>query len=120
MNRTRAFRRSRAALIKKAIRRDLNTLFYRWDSDPYIRSWDDDVYRARVLRRNMRNEGKGRTYKCRCEWCLAGKQARDKRQILKLNDEHAAFIQHGIFCDEDLLDDFITELAITPLTQRTR
>lgn len=57
----------------------------------------------------MRNEGKGRTYKCRCEWCLAGKQARDKRQILKLNDEQAAFIQHGIFCDEDMLDDFITE-----------
>jgi hypothetical protein len=106
LNKTRAFRRFRAALIKKAIQRDLNALFVQWGSAPHLLSCRNY---EKVARQKMRNEGKGRSHYCRCGWCVANKLAHQKRQLVKLNDEQAEYIQHGIFYDEDPLDNSFAE-----------
>ena len=48
---------------------------------------------AKISNKFFKNKITSFTYKCRCEWCLEGKLASNKRKIEKLKDDLNDYLQ---------------------------
>ena len=101
MNKKRAFRRRKAAMIKKIVRLEVQKWFQRWDSDGFSRWHDTDEYRQQRLRRALCNEGKGRMRSCNCDWCESGRMAKVQRTKERMQQEYAECFHNGFYVGDD-------------------
>ena len=102
----RAERRAKTAQIKSKIWRDIiSQLEVKEHRKYFYHNPTSEKYIQFIIRSNMKNEGKGRSWFCDCERCLEDKRFSGTKEKLRLEFEEQEFLENSHYLGDYIVYD---------------